>query len=158
MTWQHFAVPGKPGVFRLHRDGVEAGDLALDHPYATVLAGHVVAALNDFDQTVTRTQRDMFRLRGWHCEDQYRAQVALNRDLLKGFPSAHAEVKAAADRHGWEFPLTPEEMSAWQDELLDILITHEQPDHGVFPNDSELLDIITAGTDDLIRSDPEVAA
>lgn len=126
MTWQHFAVPGKPGVFRLHRDGVEAGDLALDHPYATVLAGHVVAALNDFDETVTRTQRDTFRLQGWPSPDAYTAEVDANRDLLAGFPpSVRGEVADAYARHGWEFPLTPDQMQVWQDELLTILADHE---------------------------------
>jgi hypothetical protein len=126
MTWQHFAVPGKPGVFRLHRDGVEAGDLALDHPYATVLAGHVVAALNDFDETVTRTQRDTFRLQGWPSPDAYNAEVDANRDLLAGFPpSVRGEVADAFARHGWEFPLTPDQMRTWQDELLTILADHE---------------------------------
>jgi hypothetical protein len=133
MTWQHFAVPGKPGVFRLHRDGVEAGDLALDHPYATVLAGHVVAALNDFDQTVTVTQRDTFRLRGWPSAEVYDAEVNANRALLAGFPaSVRAELADAFARHGWDYPLTPAQMQVWQDELLTILADHE---HGVDPVD-----------------------
>jgi hypothetical protein len=140
MTWQHFAVPGKPGVFTLHRDGVEAGDLALDHPYATVLAGHVVAALNDFDQTVTLTQLDRFRLRGWDSGDQYMAEVEAIRDLVEGFPTpVRVEVKDAFARHDWEFPITPDQMQVWQDELLAILADHEH-------------------TVDLVDEHPEVAA
>jgi hypothetical protein len=130
MTWQHFAVPGKPGTWRLHRDGVYAGDLALDDPYPTVLAGHVVAALNDFAQTVTPTQRDTFRLRGWASVEMYNAEVDCNRELLADFSVAvRGEVANAFARHGWEFPLTPDQMTAWQDELTEILIPHERAAH-----------------------------
>lgn len=125
MTWTHLAVPGKPGVWRLYHDGVEAGDLALDHPYPTVLAGHVVAALNDFDQTVTRTQRDELRIHGWPSTIAYEEEVETNRQLVDQFPpSVRAECATAFARHGWTYPLRPDQMTEWQDELLTILAAH----------------------------------
>jgi hypothetical protein len=124
-----------PGVFEIRADGAAVGMFSIiDNIPATgralfpsVAAGHIAAALTDLYRAVGDTDMQ-FRARGWSSEAAYHAQVDATRSVTSELPAPlRAEVATAFARHGWDHPLTPEQMSAWQDEVLDIIIDATTP-------------------------------
>ena len=127
MTWSR--VEDSPGVFTLRRDGVDVGTVSFlpsmpgsgESLFPTVLAGVVVAALNDYSATVVVETEMRYRAKGWPSaaafHEQSEATKAVTADLP---PSVRAEIATAWSRHGWSNPITPDQMTEWQDEILEI--------------------------------------
>jgi hypothetical protein len=137
MTWTR--VEDATGVFTLRRGGFDVGTVSflpsmpstgeVLHP--TVLSGVVVAALNDYDATVVVDQEMRFRANGWPSSAAYHAESEVTKSVTAQLsPEVRAEIATAWARHGWSNPITPEQMSAWQDEILEIATATEH-DHGV---------------------------
>lgn len=127
MTWSR--VEDSPGVFTLRRDGIDVGMVSFlptapgsgESLFPSVLAGVVVAALNDYSSTVVLETEMRYRAKGWPSSAAYTAELeatkAVTADLA---PAVRAEIHTAWVRRGWSQPMTPEQMAAWQDEILDI--------------------------------------
>ena len=129
MTWTR--VEDTPGVFTLRRDGVDVGTVSFlpsqpttgESLFPTVLAGVVIAALNDYSATVVVETEMRYRAKGWPSAAAYDEQIAVTRSVTSELPPhALEEVHAAWERHAreWTAPMTPEQMSQWQDEILTI--------------------------------------
>lgn len=126
-VWSHIAKIGTPGGFQLFADGADAGDLTLEHPHASVLAGHVVAALNEFEQTMSGDEVARFRAKGWATPAAYQAEVDVNRLFVLALPAAVREqVAAARDAAGYGSPLTPAEMAEFQETIQQIISAYEE--------------------------------
>lgn len=132
MTWSR--VEDQPGVFTLRRDGVDVGTVSFlpSHPgsgeslFPTVLAGVVVAALNDYSPTVVVETEMRYRAKGWPSSAAFHAEVNAVRDLTADLPvEVRHRIQTAFERHGWTSPITPEQMSSWQDELLGIVCSFD---------------------------------
>lgn len=132
MTWTR--VEDQPGVFTLRRDGVDVGTVSFlptmpttgESLFPTVLAGVVIAALNDYSATVVVETEMRYRAKGWPSAAAYEEQLAATRSVTADLPPPLLEaVQVAWDRHSreWTAPMTPEQMFQWQDEILTIATT-----------------------------------
>ena len=124
MTWM--LLPESAGVWTVRVDGEDVGTFSLLDTapstgralFPSVRAGHIAAAMNDFDHTVTV---DRYRLAGWGSSDEYHAQVEAIKDLTTSLPAVvRAEIATAWARHGWQQPISRDQMTIWQDEVLEI--------------------------------------
>lgn len=128
MTWSR--VEDSPGVFTLRLNGVDVGMVSFlpaapesgESLFPSVLAGVVVAALNDYSATVVVETEMRYRAKGWPSAAAYHEQVEANKWVTsKVSPATRAAIQTAWLRHGWShFPITPEQMSDWQTEILEI--------------------------------------
>ena len=127
MTWSR--VEDEPGVFTLRRDGVEVGTVSFlpsqpgtgESLFPTVLAGVVVAALNDYSATVVVETEMRYRAKGWPSSAAYHAEAEAAKSITADLPPAvRAAIATAWHRHDWSNPITPDQMTAWQDEILDL--------------------------------------
>lgn len=127
MTWSR--VEDAPGVFTLRRDGVDVGMVSFlptapgsgESLFPTVLAGVVVAALNDYSATVVVETEMRFRAKGWPSSAAYHEQSEATKSITSDLPPAtRAQIQTAWARHGWSNPITPDQMAEWQNEILDI--------------------------------------
>lgn len=136
MDWQ--VLEDAPGRFSIRVEGVDVGMFSLLDTapvsgvplYPAVRARVLRTAFRDFDDTVVLDQASRERAEyvaaGWTSRGDYHAQVEANRQLLADFPAdVRAEVATAFARHGWPHPLTRDQMTVWQDELLDLLAAVE---------------------------------
>lgn len=134
MTWSR--VEDTPGVFTLRLDGVDVGTVSFlpTQPttgaslFPTVLAGVVVAALNDYSATVVVETEMRFRAKGWTSAADYHEQAEAAKSITADLPPAtRAAIQTAWARHGWSNPITPEQMAEWHNEILDIATSIEEP-------------------------------
>ncbi len=132
MTWSR--VEDAPGVFTIRRDGEDVGTISFlptmpgsgESLFPTVLTGVVVAALNDYSATVVVETAMRYRAKGWPSAAAFHEQQEAAKSVTADLPAAiRAEVATAWARHGWSNPVTPEQMSAWHDEILDIATSIE---------------------------------
>lgn len=133
MTWSR--VEDSPGVFTLRRDGVDVGTVSFlpsmpgtgESLFPTVLAGVVVAALNDYAATVVVETEMRFRAKGWPSAAAYHEQAEATKSITADLPPAtRAEIQTAWARHGWSNPITPEQMAEWQNEILELACTSDE--------------------------------
>lgn len=123
-VWTRVSVPGALGRFRVFEDGVERGDIVLEHPFATTLSAQMVAALNDEESV---SSADRFVAVGWSSRAEHDADSSAIRWVLKSEP---AEVRARV-AEAWErcregcdpsVPLSRQEMGEWI-ETVDLIIS-----------------------------------
>jgi hypothetical protein len=127
MTWSR--VDDAPGAFTLRRDGVDVGMVSFlptmpgsgESLFPSVLAGVVVAALNDYSATVVVETEMRYRAKGWPSSAAYHAESEAAKSITADLPPAvRAAIATAWSRHGWSNPITPEQMAVWHEEILDI--------------------------------------
>lgn len=127
MTWSR--VEDAPGRFTLRRDGMDVGMLSFlptapvsgDSLFPTVLAGVVVAALNDYSATVVVETEMRYRAKGWPSSAAYHAESEAAKSITADLPPAvRAAIATAWSRHGWSNPITPDQMDEWHEEILEI--------------------------------------
>jgi len=133
MAWTHVAIPGRPSVWELRRDGIpNRGMLSFDlddadHP--TVLARHVVAALNDFALKMPAVGPAARWLNaGWASREAYAFECAVNRLFVVDQPlHVREQINRALRRAMYPTVLTPAQMREWQS-TIDVIIDNDQID------------------------------
>jgi hypothetical protein len=127
----------RPGEYEVRANGENVGQFSMLEKvpstgrslYPAVSAGQVASALTDLHHTVVDVDA-RHREKGWVSSAAYHEQVEAIRELTSRLPDdlavqARDDLAAALERHGWSKPLTPEQMSAWQDEVLQVLAALE---------------------------------
>ena len=116
-------------MFTLRRDGIDVGMVSFlptapvsgESLFPSVLAGVVVAALNDYSATVVVETEMRYRAKGWPSAAAYHEQSEATKSITADLPPAtRAQIQTAWARHGWSNPITPDQMAEWQNEILDI--------------------------------------
>ena len=127
MTWTR--VEDAAGVFTLRRDGVDVGTVSFlptqpgsgESLFPSVLAGVVIAALNDYSATVVVETEMRYRAKGWLSSAAYTAESEAAKSITADLPPpVRAAIATAWSRHGWSSPITPEQMDEWHEEILEI--------------------------------------
>lgn len=130
MNWSK--VEDSPGVFTLRRAGVDVGTLSFlpttpdtgESLFPTVLAGVVLAALNDYAATVVVETEMRYRAKGWPSAVAFHEEIEATKSITADLPPAtRAAIQTAWVRRNWSNPITPEQMAQWQDEILDLACT-----------------------------------
>lgn len=126
-TWRALPKPGQPGCWTLRFGGVDAGDLALDHPYATFICSQMVAAANDALVTLSAVRTPTSPVTvpaGWESLDEHDEALDAIRMFTTSLPG---EVRALLDdawsRTGWNLPMTRDQMDHWTTVVEAIIET-----------------------------------
>ena len=61
------------------------------------------------------------KAKGWPSAAAYHAESEATKSITADLaPATRAAIATAWSRHGWSNPITPEQMSQWQDEILEL--------------------------------------